>query len=50
MCPKVDYIFKMTGFQHNYTICTMMNNKEVDNDNKLPIWCPLPDYKEEKNV
>ena len=48
-CPKIDHIFKMTGLKHNFIICTMMENKGMDNDNKLPEWCPLPNYKEKKN-
>ena len=47
-CPKVDYTFKMAGTKHNYIICTAMSNKEMDNDNTLPKWCPLEDYNEKE--
>lgn len=47
-CPKTDYTFKMIGTKHNYIICTMMENKEMDYDYRLPEWCPLPNYKEDK--
>ncbi len=44
-CPNVDYTFKKSGLKHNFIVCVAMNNKEMDNDNKLPKWCPLSDFK-----